>query len=297
MTDVLASSSDSHRSTRVAERRWVRCADPVWPFVWRGLLPLIGFLVLAWYALGPFARMDIEAEALAQTRALLDAKGHQWAELEVSGQHVVLSGTPPAAGAGEAVLDLARGATCPTWAGLKLCAVSVEGRFDPPKPAAPTAQSTAPAAPATPTALPEAPAAPAAPAAPPAVAEAAAAQACENSFANIVAGRTIEFATGSAMIASDSDSVLNALAKAAATCPGVVQVEGHTDNIGTPEANRALSEARAKAVVAALQARGMPAERLRPQGFGPEHPVADNATDEGRARNRRIEFRVIMNNP
>jgi outer membrane protein OmpA-like peptidoglycan-associated protein len=268
MTDVLAGSSDSHRSTRVAERRWVRCADPVWPFVWRGLLPLIGFVVLAWYALGPFARMDIEAEALAQTRALLDAKGHQWAELEVSGQHVVLSGTPPAAGAGEAVLDLARGAACPTWAGQKLCAVSVEGRFDPPKPAVPTAQTTAPAAPATPTALPEAPAAPAAPAAPPAVAEAAAAQACENSLANIVAGRTIEFATGSAMIASDSDLVLNALAKAAATCPGVAQVEGHTDNIGTPEANRALSEARAKAVVAALQARGMPAKRLLPRVLG-----------------------------
>lgn len=228
--------------------------------------------------------MDIEAEVLAQTRALLDAKGHQWAKLEVSGQHVVLSGTPPAAGAGEAVLDLARSVTCPTWAGLKLCAVSVEGRFDPPKPAAPTAQTATHAAPA-------------APAAPPAASEAAAAQACETSLASIVAGRTIEFATGSAMITSDVDSVLDALAKAAATCPGVVQVEGHTDNIGTPEANRALSEARAKAVVAALQARGMPAERLRPQGFGPDHPVADNATDEGRARNRRIEFRVSMNNP
>lgn len=296
MTDVLASSSDSHRSTRVAERRWVRSADPVWPFVWRGLLPLIGLLALAWYALGPFARMDIEAEVLAQTRALLDAKAHQWAKLEVSGQHVVLSGTPPAAGAGEAVLDLARSATCPTWAGLKLCAVSVEGRFDPPKPAAPTAQSAAPEAPATPTALPKTPEAPAAPSAPPAAAEAAA-QACETSLASIVAGRTIEFTTGSAMITSESDSVLDALAKAAATCPGVVQVEGHTDNIGTPEANRELSEARAEAVVAALQARGMPAERLRPQGFGPDHPVADNATDEGRARNRRIEFRVIMNNP
>lgn len=47
MTDVLASSSDSHLSTRVSERRWVRCADPVWPFVWRGLLPLLGLLALA----------------------------------------------------------------------------------------------------------------------------------------------------------------------------------------------------------------------------------------------------------
>ena len=284
MTDVLASSSGSHRSTRVLERRWVRCADPVWPFVWHGLLPLIGLLAVAWYALGPFASMDIEEEVLSQTRALLDAKGHQWAKLEVSGQHVVISGTPPAAGAGDAVLDLARSATCPTWAGLKLCAVSVEGRFDAPIPAAPTSQTAVPAVPA-------------APAAPPAAAEAAAAQACETSLASIVVGRTIEFATGSAKITADSNSVLDALAKAAASCPGVVQVEGHTDDIGTPEANRALGEARARAVVDALQARGMSAERLRPQGFGPDHPVADNATEEGRARNRRIEFRAIMNNP
>ena len=284
MTDVLASSSGSQRSTRVVERRWVRRDDPVWPFVWRGLLPLLGLLALAWYALGPFARTDIEAELLVQARALLDAKGHQWATLEVSGQHVVVSGTPPAAGVGDAALDLARSATCPTWAGLKVCAVSVEGRFDTATPAAPAAQTMTPEAPAAPTAQATAP-------------EAPAVQACETSLASIVAGRTIEFATGSASISSASDPVLDALAKAAVTCPGVVQVEGHTDDQGTAEANRGLSEARAKAVVAALQARGMLAERLRAQGFGPDRPVADNATDEGRARNRRIEFHVIMDNP
>ena len=67
-------------------------------------------------------------------------------------------------------------------------------------------------------------------------------------------------------------------------------IEGHTDNAGTPAHNQTLSEARAQAVVANLVGAGIAASRLTAAGFGQSKPVADNATDEGRAQNRRVEL-------
>ena len=69
-----------------------------------------------------------------------------------------------------------------------------------------------------------------------------------------------------------------------------LSVEGHTDNVGTPEANKVLSANRAKAVMDAVVALGVPAERLASVGLGQESPVADNRTEEGRAKNRRVEL-------
>jgi outer membrane protein OmpA-like peptidoglycan-associated protein len=69
-----------------------------------------------------------------------------------------------------------------------------------------------------------------------------------------------------------------------------VWVVGHTDNIGTAEFNVTLSNARAAAVVKALVAAGIDARRLTPHGDGPYAPVATNSTDEGKARNRRVEL-------
>jgi outer membrane protein OmpA-like peptidoglycan-associated protein len=67
-------------------------------------------------------------------------------------------------------------------------------------------------------------------------------------------------------------------------------VVGHTDNVGSSETNLTLSSARAAAVVKALTQRGIDAKRLAPHGAGPFAPVASNSTDEGRARNRRVEL-------
>ena len=67
-------------------------------------------------------------------------------------------------------------------------------------------------------------------------------------------------------------------------------VEGHTDNTGTAEHNRSLSDARAQSVMAALVAKGTAASRLSAEGFGQDKPIADNGTEEGRARNRRVEL-------
>ncbi len=72
-----------------------------------------------------------------------------------------------------------------------------------------------------------------------------------------------------------------------------IRITGHTDNVGKPTDNLALSNNRAKAVVAYLVNKGIEPGRLSSKGFGETMPVADNATDEGRSKNRRTEMQVI----
>ncbi|GBU24478.1 OmpA domain protein [Fibrobacteria bacterium R8-3-H12] len=74
-----------------------------------------------------------------------------------------------------------------------------------------------------------------------------------------------------------------------------VMVEGHTDNVGSADFNQKLSEQRAKAVMQYLIERGVAANRLQSVGYGLTKPVADNKTEEGRAKNRRVEL-VIKDN-
>ncbi|CQR71941.1 Outer membrane porin F precursor [Sporomusa ovata DSM 2662] len=69
-----------------------------------------------------------------------------------------------------------------------------------------------------------------------------------------------------------------------------LRIEGHTDCMGEPAGNKVLSERRAKAVMNTLLQKGIAADRLEAVGCGQEKPVADNATDAGRAKNRRVEL-------
>jgi len=69
-----------------------------------------------------------------------------------------------------------------------------------------------------------------------------------------------------------------------------VIIEGHTDNIGTPAANKKLSEQRASGVLQYLVDRGVDKKRLKSVGYGSEKPIADNSTKEGQAKNRRVEL-------
>ncbi|MFN9118712.1 MAG: OmpA family protein, partial [Gemmatimonas sp.] len=69
-----------------------------------------------------------------------------------------------------------------------------------------------------------------------------------------------------------------------------VSVEGHTDNIGTAKANQLLSQARATAVMNAVIAKGIARTRLSAKGWGQTKPMADNATADGRGKNRRVEI-------
>jgi outer membrane protein OmpA-like peptidoglycan-associated protein len=72
-----------------------------------------------------------------------------------------------------------------------------------------------------------------------------------------------------------------------------VAVEGHTDNVGSLPSNQQISEARAKVVRDALLARGVPAERLKAEGFAFQRPVVANSNEEGRALNRRVDIIIL----
>jgi OmpA-OmpF porin, OOP family len=101
----------------------------------------------------------------------------------------------------------------------------------------------------------------------------------------------IHFATGSATIQADSESILQQIVALMQQNPTLkLRVEGHTDNQGAAAANQTLSQKRAQAVVAWLTSHGVPAPRLTAQGFGASKPVADNGTEDGRAKNRRVEL-------
>ncbi len=106
----------------------------------------------------------------------------------------------------------------------------------------------------------------------------------------------IVFETGKASLQPDSGSeaVLQQLKDFLDKNPKITQVriEGHTDNVGDPDANLELSGQRSLTVKKWLVAKGIAATRLLAVGFGEQRPVADNATEEGRAQNRRTEFHV-----
>src|SRR5580692_2578053 len=120
-------------------------------------------------------------------------------------------------------------------------------------------------------------------------------QECETRFSVISTTGAIYFKTGSAELDSASNALLNSVADIANRCPSVkVEVSGHTDSTGSASANQTLSEARAKAVVDYLAAHGVAQSRITSTGYGGTKPVASNANEEGRAKNRRIEFRVVM---
>jgi hypothetical protein len=111
----------------------------------------------------------------------------------------------------------------------------------------------------------------------------------------IIVNGTVAFGTGSDVIAERSTPLLNEVASALKANPRFTQlrVEGHTDNRGAELTNYRLSEARALAVKRYLIAHGVDAARIHAEGFGPERPIADNNTEAGRRRNRRVAFIVV----
>lgn len=99
----------------------------------------------------------------------------------------------------------------------------------------------------------------------------------------------LAFDTDSAAIKPESQPVVAEMAKLLKADPALrLKVEGHTDNQGTADRNLTLSASRAQAVVQALVAQGIDAKRLQPAGMGQQRPIGDNATEEGRAKNRRV---------
>jgi cytochrome c oxidase subunit II len=104
----------------------------------------------------------------------------------------------------------------------------------------------------------------------------------------------VTFATGSAQLTPESTKELDILLAVMNKYPKmVVEIDGHTDNVGDEKANLALSVARAKAVEAYAESKGVDKKRMQSAGFGGTKPIADNATAEGKQQNRRTEFRII----
>ena len=101
----------------------------------------------------------------------------------------------------------------------------------------------------------------------------------------------INFDTGKSTIKPESKPIVEQIVQMMKSNPGLkISVEGHTDNVGNPKSNKTLSDERAKAVVAAIVAQGVDAKRLGTAGYGQDKPIADNKTEEGRAKNRRVEL-------
>lgn len=106
----------------------------------------------------------------------------------------------------------------------------------------------------------------------------------------------ITFVAGSATIAATSNKTLKAAADVLIKYPSLrIEVSGHTSSEGAREFNQKLSEDRAQAVRQWLVDNGVTDDRITSRGAGPDEPVADNNTPAGRAKNRRIEFRILQN--
>ena len=104
----------------------------------------------------------------------------------------------------------------------------------------------------------------------------------------------LTFETGKATLKPESQEQLKNLAEILKAYPKVaIKIGGYTDNTGDPQGNLKLSQQRADAVMADLVKLGVDRSRLTADGYGQEHPIADNSTEEGRARNRRIDIRII----
>lgn len=105
----------------------------------------------------------------------------------------------------------------------------------------------------------------------------------------------IEFQTGSAVIRPESYKTLDSIFESAVVAEGLkIGVFGHTDNNGSDDVNLPLSERRAASVKDYLAAKGLKDQRIETKGFGSSKPVADNSTEAGRSRNRRVE--IVLGN-
>jgi outer membrane protein OmpA-like peptidoglycan-associated protein len=101
----------------------------------------------------------------------------------------------------------------------------------------------------------------------------------------------INFDTGKATLRPDARPVIDEIAKALQGDPSLrIRIDGHTDNVGQAAANKKLAEDRARAVLEAVAGAGVDRKRLAAAGFGADKPISDNKTEEGRAKNRRVEL-------
>lgn len=101
----------------------------------------------------------------------------------------------------------------------------------------------------------------------------------------------INFETGKSTIKPESKNIIDQIGQMLAENPVLkISIEGHTDNVGTAQSNQTLSESRAKEVMNAIIAKGIDKSKLVSKGWGQTKPITDNNTEEGKAKNRRVEI-------
>lgn len=219
----------------------------------------------------------------------LDRQGLGRLALTFAGRDVHVSGVLPPGVSPDFAQSLAQGATCRFFLLARPCASRVTVDLQTAaRPAERTAavpeRSTASDAPAaaTPAVLPGAVLPTTVP---------TAGETCAAVVTRLAAeGPPLQFPIRSAELLPGAQGTLDRIARAMASCAGRLQIEGHTDARGPEADNRALSQARASAVRAALISRGVPPDRLSALGLGSRRPRFDNETADGRRNNRRIEF-------
>lgn len=110
-----------------------------------------------------------------------------------------------------------------------------------------------------------------------------------------LAMQAVQFETGSANLKEESNEILDQIAQIMGQYPAYrLIIAGHTDNVGDAEANQVLSENRARTCFQYLVGKGIPPARLSYAGYGEDVPLGDNGTPQGRRRNRRVEFSLII---
>jgi outer membrane protein OmpA-like peptidoglycan-associated protein len=115
----------------------------------------------------------------------------------------------------------------------------------------------------------------------------------------VVINQQIQFDVDRATIKPESNELLDEIASVIKAHPELkkIEVQGHTDNTATKQHNKILSGQRAEAVRKALVKRGVDTKILVAKGYGQEQPIADNATDAGKAKNRRVQFVILEKAP
>ena len=117
---------------------------------------------------------------------------------------------------------------------------------------------------------------------------------CQSDLSSVLRKQKIFFAINKAEIARSSNTTLEELINILTACGEIrLMVEGHTDISGDRELNIDLSQRRAQAVISYFADQGINVSAFEAIGYGPDRPIADNASPQGRAQNRRIEFKVI----
>jgi outer membrane protein OmpA-like peptidoglycan-associated protein len=106
---------------------------------------------------------------------------------------------------------------------------------------------------------------------------------------------SLNFASGSSTLPIEASAQLNQIAAMLESDPDLhVEINGFADDVGSASERQRISRSRADSVKNALIARGIAPDRITAQGFGAEEPIGDNATAEGRAKNRRVSMRVTL---